>query len=300
MKTQLEELTQKRTTNSIPYMRYGFIEFRVIAITPEQAKKMLEKNKINRKLSRKKVLQYIAEMLKNNWLFTGDPISFDSNGNLINGQHRLQAIVESGKPQLLLVIVNLDTECFKVLDTGKARNGGDVLHIAGYKYDHILSSVIKKIIMWNRGFTHVISSGTISNVVAAGAGSNTVTNTDIIEFARQNKDRLYKIINTITSTYKSRLIGNSDLCFAYWLFSKINDHDADVFIKQIVIGTDLNQYSPSYLFRERMIRNQASKEKLSSKMILALLIKAWNKYRLKEVVKILRWGSKNEPFPEPI
>lgn len=66
-------------------------------ITPEIAEKYLGKNLVNRKLSDVTVYAYMQDMLNGSWDdTTGDTISFDEHGNLVNGQHRLTAVAKSG------------------------------------------------------------------------------------------------------------------------------------------------------------------------------------------------------------
>lgn len=70
-------------------------------ITPEWAKDILDNhNTHNRHLSQKRVDAYVEAMLQGKWIpYTNDDITFDENGILTNGQHRLHAIVKSGISQ---------------------------------------------------------------------------------------------------------------------------------------------------------------------------------------------------------
>lgn len=66
-------------------------------ITPEIAEKYLGNNLVNRNVSNVTVHAYMQDMLNGAWdETTGDTISFDENGNLVNGQHRLMAVAKSG------------------------------------------------------------------------------------------------------------------------------------------------------------------------------------------------------------
>ena len=69
-------------------------------ITREVAESYLQTNVANyRKLSHSKVTQYVREMQQDLWVANYEPIHFNEDGILINGQHRLEAIRISGKPQ---------------------------------------------------------------------------------------------------------------------------------------------------------------------------------------------------------
>ena len=64
-------------------------------ITPELAKKYLANNKINRGLNKNSVAKYATSMQEGRWKLNGEPIQFNCDGTLINGQHRLQACVRA-------------------------------------------------------------------------------------------------------------------------------------------------------------------------------------------------------------
>ena len=86
-------------------------------VTPELAAVYLEKNVSNRKLSRGQVLLISKQMQEGKWKKTGDTIKFSVTGRLLDGQHRLSAIVDSGVSQFLMVARGLDSNAFDVLDT---------------------------------------------------------------------------------------------------------------------------------------------------------------------------------------
>lgn len=65
-------------------------------ITPEIAQLMLGKTLNNRNLNEKVISIFARDMQEGRWALTGDPIKLDRDGNLIDGRHRLRAIVVSG------------------------------------------------------------------------------------------------------------------------------------------------------------------------------------------------------------
>jgi hypothetical protein len=76
---------------------------RVILITPEMAKEMLKKNVSNRAIRKVVVKGYADDMLAGAWRTTHQGIAFNSNGDLVDGQHRLSAIVLANKPIEMLI-----------------------------------------------------------------------------------------------------------------------------------------------------------------------------------------------------
>ena len=94
---------------------------RVEFISPELAQEYLKHNSINpRKMSRRTVNSYAADMQSGTWKLNGEPIIFDADGNLLNGQHRLEAIKVSGVTVPMLVVRGVESG-LRVFDYGHIR-----------------------------------------------------------------------------------------------------------------------------------------------------------------------------------
>jgi multidrug resistance efflux pump len=91
----------------------------VEVITPEQAAEYLKNNAYHRKVKKKKVAEYMKEMVDGNWKLNGKTIVFDRDGRLLNGQHRLGAVAEAGVSLTTLVVRGVDPE---VLETNPENN----------------------------------------------------------------------------------------------------------------------------------------------------------------------------------
>ena len=76
-------------------------------VTPSMAAKWLERNTKNRRLSLPRVNAIAADIMNNSFVTTHQGIAFDEDGNLLDGQHRLHAIVNSNIPVELLVTTGL-------------------------------------------------------------------------------------------------------------------------------------------------------------------------------------------------
>ena len=84
------------------------LDVSVEVINPGEAKAYLDNNAKHRPIKDKKVAEYMAEMREGHWKLNGKTICFDSTGRLLNGQHRLSAVVRSGVPLTTVVIRGLD------------------------------------------------------------------------------------------------------------------------------------------------------------------------------------------------
>lgn len=101
----------------------------VVDITPEIARQWLERNIGNRPASQAHIAKLERSIRDGKWKMTGDAIRFSKTGKLIDGQHRLQAILNSGVSVTCVVMHNLDDEIFDVIDGGKGRQKSDLLFI---------------------------------------------------------------------------------------------------------------------------------------------------------------------------
>lgn len=101
-------------------------------VSPETALIYLQSNSpLQRKISRVKVEDYKGDMNAGLWALNGQTISFDWDGHLVDGQHRLTAIVETGKTVEMIVVRNLDPAVFETIDQGRARSLSTVLQTNG-------------------------------------------------------------------------------------------------------------------------------------------------------------------------
>lgn len=110
-------------------------------VTPQIASRWLHSNCINRSLSKTHVRAIAKDMSDGLWTTTHEGVAFDWNGNLIDGQHRLEAIIESGMTIKLLVARNIDPEAMQVIDTGRTRSLTDRLSLSG-KHGKVSNAVV--------------------------------------------------------------------------------------------------------------------------------------------------------------
>ena len=88
-------------------------------ITPVRASEYLSNNAHHRKVKQKKIDSYVKDLKEGTWQLNGKTITFDANGRLLGGQHRLHAVVQSGTPLTTLVVRGLDPE---IIETNPENN----------------------------------------------------------------------------------------------------------------------------------------------------------------------------------
>jgi len=106
------------------------LRMRWAVVRPEMAAKWLHNaNTHNRGLSAARVSLYAADMAAGRWLQSAQPILFDERGTLMDGQHRLAAIIESNTTQTFLIIEGINKSVQLVIDSGRPRNDADKLRL---------------------------------------------------------------------------------------------------------------------------------------------------------------------------
>lgn len=97
----------------------------VMQITPEIAKGFLEKNSVNR-LLRNGHIKYLQHAMETgNWIPSNQSIGLSTTGELIDGQHRCSAIINSGRTIEMVVVHDVSPLAFKVIDSGVGRQLAD-------------------------------------------------------------------------------------------------------------------------------------------------------------------------------
>ena len=103
--------------------------FAVMLVTPEMAAEWLKTNTRNRTPNRDKLNKLKSDMTNGQFQLTHQSIAFDVDGNLIDGQHRLISLVETGVTVPMAVAYNAPVS--PNLDIGTKRTMKQSLYMAG-------------------------------------------------------------------------------------------------------------------------------------------------------------------------
>lgn len=163
------------------------VTHKTMTVEPEQAEKWLAANIANRTVRPARVKEYATAMSEGRWLYTADPIRFDEDGKLIDGQHRLMAVVRSGQPVEMHVVRGLARNAQDAVDTGAIRTASDALKVRGFKRGAQLAATIP-IVNWllkGGGFAASYSRDDIVYWTGVHDGLD-----DIVELAYKNRNLL--------------------------------------------------------------------------------------------------------------
>lgn len=99
----------------------------VMQVTPEIAAQWLCRNIKNRPLRPAVVEGLVSAIQRGEWKLSHQGVAFARDGTLLDGQHRLTAIVQAERAVPLTVTFDAPAESFDVLDVGVKRTLSDVL-----------------------------------------------------------------------------------------------------------------------------------------------------------------------------
>ena len=253
-----------------------------ITIDPSYAAKLLELNTNNRPISKLHVSVLAREMKSGRWKSNGDTIRV-GNSRLLDGQHRLMAIIESGCSITTLLVSDLTDDVFDTIDNGKRRSAADSLAIRGEVCTTDLAAALAVVGRYTSGRANT---------------THRFTTTEIAELLEKHPS----VRDSVSKTFAhQRLIARSLLAGCHYLFAQKDQEAADQFVIDLITGQNLKKDDPVYVLREKLVSNMLAKAKLPRPYIMAVTIKAWNARRKKCAIRLLKFSSTAESpelFPE--
>jgi hypothetical protein len=241
-------------------------------ITPNRAGSLLDANESNRNVRARVVSAYARDMDHDRWLTTGETIKVGRNGELLDGQHRLQAIIASGKPQRLLVVRGLDPITRTVIDTGAVRSGGDALrmHGIGGNNPYALAAAARLLVLWESDRLPYMTSGL--------RGEDRATHQEIVEIVQERPD-LLDAVHDATREYQRIGIPAGPQAMARTVLYALDANDADKFWTSLAgYATDgSNDPRAVLLFTVRQMRELGQLRRPGES--IGLVFSAWNAWR---------------------
>ena len=166
----------------------------LVTITPALARTLLDNNSLpNRNIAPARRRKYERAIKAGEWKTTHQGIALDANGGIIDGQHRLAAIANSGKTVKSYITYNLPTDTFDVIDQGKTRSYSDALQAGGWdKNSRPVSSAITTYIRYQlypaQPWTHQ---------------ATTPSTTEVLEWSREKADSIDKFLPRLKELHKT-------------------------------------------------------------------------------------------------
>ena len=99
-------------------------------VTPSIAQYILiHHNKDNRKVTNSQINKIAKSIREDGWLRDGQPLTFNVDGNITEGQHRLNAIVAEDVTVPMIIVLGVELNCFTNTAPAKPRRPEDELSL---------------------------------------------------------------------------------------------------------------------------------------------------------------------------
>lgn len=273
-------------TSKVVEMKKEKEHLMVMKITPEIARAWLETNIHNRPVNETVIARYAEAMKSGQWERNGETIKFADTGALLDGQHRLKAVIQSGVTVETYVVFNLPQKVFDTIDTGKSRTITDLLALDGEPHGNVMGPALRLLYVHDEFGSPTEMGKRLARLI---------TNRDLME-TRQRHPELEQSVGFVTGVKGlNKYMGPASAAYLHYMFAKLQPHLADSFFIRLARAQDMEDDHPIFVLRRRLegMSKATDADRLEA---LAITIKAWNIYRQRKTVKLLRW-SRVEDFP---
>lgn len=268
-------------------------------VTPARAKEFLQRNIANnRKPKQAKITAYARDIVAGNWLFTGEAIKFDVDGNLVDGQNRCMGIIAADMHAEVLVVRGLSKEAVYLLDSGTSRSGADAITISG-----IADKSDPKDLASTARLHRAYWAGDVPNAMTGSAAFGIFTKSELIEYLRENP-RLDFAARYAKTIYSHLRLPVSSLAVAFDTFEQIDREATAEFFNRIKDGVSTGPGDPFLTLSRRVTQDrQAGVRSIAPATGLFYLFRTWNAFRTDESLVKMQIGSKQNgwtpiPFPK--
>lgn len=256
------------TTATVPAVTCELID-----VTPEMAEEWLARNRRNRRFRPAVANKYMRDMSHGLWTFNGEPLQFDWNEDILNGQHRLTAVAKSGTTQTFLVVRGLPPEAQDTMDSGAKRTPGDVLGLHGYRDGRTMAAMGKLALQIELS----------PNLARESRNWSTGEILDRV----QSDPYMVKVGEELLPTLPratALLLARSVLAYSMYRLGRLNEDAMMEFFTSLGNLANLNADSPILALNRRLTAHATQNARTSFYQFeqLAYVITAWNAWRRNE------------------
>lgn len=247
-------------------------------ITPDVAREYLKNNATNRSISEAALKKCVNAIKSNEWVTNGETIKICEDGTLLDGQHRLTAVLKTGIEIECVVVSGVKKSAFTTIDTGKTRSISDALYVIGVKKNYNFKAAALKA-------TYTLKSG----VSTTNLRSFQLTNKQAVNFYKTLIGFDDLMDAACRKNQCKTLLGSSILGATYYIFEeKQGSEKRDEFFNALESGAGLVVNSPILALRKKLFQILQEQQKISEVTRINYLISAWNNFITNKNVSYLK------------
>lgn len=269
----------------------NLIRSSVKTITVEYATELMKHNFFNRPLNKITVEDYKSQIVRGLWRLNGESIKISDKGNLMDGQHRLTAIIESGIPVKSLVVEGVDEKDFATIDTGRTRTISDLFNIDQVQNASQISAIITAYFRLLRSNNTSASNDSLRKL--------RLSKGEILEYYRKNALTIQDIHKFCTHCRSKLPVMTITEMGAFYLYlTRTLNHPyekVEAFFKELV-GLHPVTNSTVTVLHDSLIKGLAGKISFTPNQRRAYIIKTWNAYVKGKELKTLSYSKEKESF----
>jgi uncharacterized protein YciI len=277
MKLTLEDVFQLELTSKELHVY-------LCEVTPEAARMMLLFNTHNRAVRPAHVRRLARQMTDGRFLVNGDVVAYDWDGVLLDGQHRLEAVLKAGVAVTMIILTGLDPKAQETMDQSTKRTGPDVLRLRDVDVPQAsrYAAVAR------------------NELLMAGIEEPTPQ-----ELADEVEDQFHDIAEAVhvqRRCVQAGLRGGAIYGTAWLYLARVDRAAADSFFDTLVTGAGLADNDPRLILRDALLRRgrelvNSGRDLSRLYQALHVFVKVWNAWRQGRTHgKVFRPTNTNRPF----
>lgn len=250
----------------------GKLQFKSMAVTPKEARAMLEKNKLDnvRNIRRPTVEMYRKDMNAGEWQDTGEAIKLDHEGNLLDGFHRLNALAGATCKSITLSFVRgVSRSAAVVMDGGLKRSLSQTLAKGARQAN--AGAIVSGIKAWSKLY------GSEAGTELSNAKIKDILDGDATTWEHAAEQAVEVFKNGIKGVAKATLVA-----FIYEALSNNSSTDKNYnkvisWTQAVATGEAQNGEADAVAFRNYLIKRHGGNKLTAGEQIFAIT-DAWNTY----------------------
>ncbi len=254
-------------------------------LTPKDAATLLALNTHNRHVREDLVSTFARDISAGRWVLNGETIKIGKDGTLIDGQHRLMAVVKADKPIDAVIVRGLDNESQETIDTGARRRLADVLFMTKTPHNTTVAAATR----WSWFLDRF-------GAPRASVATNP-SQSELIEHLRKNPGLVEAAVLGVQAGHSTLRMTGSTAATLWYHMGRIDAKLRDEFWRQL-LENEAPKGSAIYALRESILKDLGRPHRMSVTHRTAIVIKAWNSWLAGETRDYIMWRG-NGPAPEP-